>query len=160
MVAPLLCGTLAGVIPGVGVLTAALLHRLWWLGGQLESEQLLVDEPLHWKLEPPFILLGLVILLDLAQRLLCRFKVRCYRVATHLCRACHFDVYDREPGSYLIPVKIRGDSLCRALYVADGMVWILRQIPAKAQAPIHSRHVHSSACGDGSASSSCHIPFV
>lgn len=75
MVAPLLCGTLAGVIPGVGVLTATLLHRLWWLGVQLEPAESLPAEPLHWKLEPAFLLLGLIILLDFAHRMLCRFKV-------------------------------------------------------------------------------------
>lgn len=76
MVAPLLCGTLAGVIPGVGVLTAALLHRLWGLGDQLEPVEEIPAQPLQWQLEPAFMLLGLIILLDVAHRLLFRFKVR------------------------------------------------------------------------------------
>lgn len=72
MVAPLLCGA---VIPGVGVLTAALLHKLWSLGGQLEPAEPLPAAPLHWQLEPPFMLLGLIILLDIVHRVLCKFKV-------------------------------------------------------------------------------------
>lgn len=94
MVAPLLCGA---VIPGIGVLTAALLHKLWSLGDQLGPAEPVPAAPLHWQLEPPFLLLGLIILLDFIQKMLCRFKVP----SSHAVLTCRPHVHETSnPGTF------------------------------------------------------------